>query len=512
MASSNKASGGRTLTIPDNSQETLRVLDVRPSFSFGGSVGDEVITCPTLRSKLQARESPFLRGNYHGGGFTSDNDRVLLQSVYFADRHSAGNRSQDRLEALSVQMKKASFKNAAIDDATSDLLLSVPKYAIRAGARKRIYFDPKETRMAIVTAGAICPGQNDIIRAIVTKAFDYGVPEGHILGIRNGFRGFTNRTRRPMVLTHSMVKDCHLEGGTLLGTSNDPADIREIIKRLDLWKIDQLFVIGGTGGNAAAYAIQRECERCNVPTAVVGVPKSIDNDMLLFDKCFGFDTAVEGAQAALMAAKVEAASGYRGIGIVKLMGRRSGFIAVQASLASGVVDAVLIPEVPFRLEGEKGLLAYVEKIMARDGHAVICVAEAAAQDLMHGEGPRRLDAAGNPVLSDVGPWLKAKFKAHFQDADIKYIDPSCLIRSIPASSQDRIYCRMLGHGAVHAAFAGYTGVTVGLINTHYCYIPIPMVIQAPRTVDPHGELWARLRSAIGQPSFVDDEDEEFCPE
>lgn len=334
------------------------------------------------------------------------------------------------------------------------------------------------------------------------------MPEENILGIRNGFQGFTDKTRRPMVLTADIVRDCHLEGGTILGTSSSPARIQEIVKRLDLWKVDMLFVIGGTGGNSAAYAIQKECGRCKVPTSIICVPKSIDNDMLLFDKCFGFDTAVEAAQAALMAAKVEADSGYKGIGVVKLMGRRSGFLAVQAALASGVVDAVLIPEVAFELEGRHGLLEYIGKILATKGHAVVCVSEAAGQDLLRADGaPQRLDAAGNPVLEDVGPWLKSRFKKHFKDADIKYIDPSLLVRSIPSSSQDRIYCRMLGHGAVHGAFAGYTGVTVGLINTHYAYIPIPMVIQAPRTVDPNGELWARLRSAIGQPSFIAGDDD-----
>lgn len=210
-------------------------------------------------------------------------------------------------------------------------LLTVPKYAIRAGARRTIYFNPVDTHMAIVTVGAICPGINDIIRAMVTKALDYGVPASQILGIRNGFRGFTDRARRPIPLTREMVRECHLEGGTILGTSGDLADIREIVKRLDLWKIDMLFVIGGPGGNSAAHEIQRACEANRVPTVVIAVPKSIDNDLLLFDKCFGFDTAVEAAQDALMAAKVEAASGYKGIGIVKLMGRRSGFIAVQVT-------------------------------------------------------------------------------------------------------------------------------------------------------------------------------------
>ena len=218
-----------------------------------------------------------------------------------------------------------------------------------------------------------------------------------------------------------------------------------------------------------------------------------------------------------MAAKVEATSGYRGIGLVKLMGRRSGFIAVQASLASGLVDICLIPEVPFRLDT---MLAYIETILERKGHAVVCVAEGAAQDLMRESGSGK---AGEKVtlcgfssggddgdaecddseLVDVGYWLKTVIKDSLHDVDVKYIDPSYLVRSVPTASNDRIYCRMLANGAVHAAFAGYTGVTVGLINTHFVYLPIPVVIQAPRKVDVHGELWNRLRSSIGQPNLND---------
>jgi len=340
-----------------------------------------------------------------------------------------------------------------------------------------------------------------VVRGIVLKLLDYGVPEKNIMGIRYGFKGFYDKVHRPITLTRQLVEDIQLEGGTMLGTSRERANIREIVKRLDLWKVDMLFVIGGPGSHQGAMAIVDECDRCGVPCSTIAVPKSIDNDILLIDKTFGFDTAVEEAQKALMAAKVEAASGYRGVGLVKLMGRRSGFITVQASLASGLVDVCLIPEVPFRL---KSVMAYLDKVLERRGHAVVCVAEGAAQDLMSELPMPEHDPVtdgDDAALKDVGSWLRSQIKHYLTDVDVKYIDPSYLIRSVPTSSNDRVYCRMLANGAVHAAFAGYTGITVGLVNTHFVYLPIPVVIQALRKVDAQGELWNRLRSTIGQPNF-----------
>ena len=308
------------------------------------------------------------------------------------------------------------------------------------------------------------------------------------------------------MLTKRSVDGIQLQGGTILGTSRGGANIKEIVKRIDMWGVDMLFVVGGNGGNAGANAIQQKCAECDVVCSVIGVPKSIDNDILLIDKCFGFDTAVEEAQRALLAAKVESSSARNGIGLVKLMGRQSGFIAMQASMASGVVDVVLIPEVPFKLEGPTGLLAYLERVLETKGHAVVCVAEGAGQDILDDHSNGATDASGNPILQDIGLFMRDRLKAHFKGvpggADVKYIDPSYIIRSIPTTSNDRIYCKVLAHNAVHAAFAGYTGVTTGLVNTHYVYLPIPVIIAAPRRVDPRGKGWNRLRASIGQPNFV----------
>jgi 6-phosphofructokinase 1 len=423
------------------------------------------LACPDIREKLSPTRSPFSTHNNLGGGFVSDEERIVVSVV-------RGNSSAEEEPAL----------------------------ALRAGARETIYFDPKRVTAAIVTCGGLCPGLNDVVHGIVNKLFDYGVREGNVLGIRYGFRGFYSKTDKPMSLTRQSVDGIQLRGGTILGTSRGGADLRRIVQKIDMWGVNMVFVVGGNGGNAGAAALQRELRLNDVDCVVIGVPKSIDNDINIIDKTFGFDTAVEEAQRALLAAKVEASSAYRGIGIVKLMGRQSGFIAMQASMASGSVDVCLIPEVRFELDGDRGVVSYVSRVLENKGHAVVCVAEGAGQDVLS-DGPNGVDASGNPKLEDVGPWLKAELKKAFPDSDVKYIDPSYLVRSTPANAGDRIYCKVLAHNAVHAAFSGYAATTVGLVNSHHVYLPMSAVVRSPRTVDPRGKSWNRLRASIGQPDF-----------
>ncbi|KIZ01731.1 hypothetical protein MNEG_6227 [Monoraphidium neglectum] len=328
---------------------------------------DDVLECPDLRHVLAARPSPFVPHNNFGGGFVSDADRVALTSMRFASGMSAGAAAQMQL-AAETETAAAGSRGAVnwMEASLEQLSTPLPPWSIRAGARDTIYHDPKHTTAAIVTCGGLCPGLNDVVAGLVNKLTDYGVPEGNILGIRYGFRGFYDKTHKPIVLTKKSVDGIQLQGGTILGTSRGGANIKEIVKRIDMWGVDMLFVVGGNGGNAGASAIQQKCAESDVACNVIGIPKSIDNDILLIDKCFGFDTAVEEAQRALLAAKVEASSARNGIGLVKLMGRQSGFIAVQASMASGVVDAVLIPEVQFKLDGPTGLMAYLEQVRCRD--------------------------------------------------------------------------------------------------------------------------------------------------
>lgn len=444
---------------------------------------EDILQVKTLRNKLHGRDSPFTETNNFGCGFVGDGDLCLLNTMVFEGPHSSGSSCQ-----------------GGIYNSEDETCVPLPPYAIRSGPRRQIYFEPKEVTAAIVTCGGLCPGLNDVIQNIVYTLADYGVPSDQVLGIKYGLRGFYNRNTKPVHLTRETVDGIQLRGGTILGTSRGGASMEEIVKRLKLWGVNHLYVIGGNGGNAAANAIDQECHKQEHDCCVVGVPKSIDNDILLIDKCFGFETSVERAQMALMAAKVEARSTRRGIGLVKLMGRSSGFITMQASMASGVVDVCLIPEVAFKLEK---LIDFVTKKVNTKGHCVVCVAEGAGQDLVSQEAEKmgKTDASGNPILKDIGLWLRGIFREQI-DCDLKYIDPSYMIRASPTMTTDRIYCKVLGQGAVHGAFAGYTGFTIGLVNTHYVLLPIGVIIQAPRVVDPLGRSYNRLVTAINQPALI----------
>lgn len=444
---------------------------------------DDVLQLKTIRDRLEKRDSPFVATNNSGGGFVGDRDLCLLNTMVFEGPDSSGSSCQGGLY-----------------NTEEEVCVPLPPYAIRSGPRRSIYFEPKNVTAAIVTCGGLCPGLNDVIQNIVYTLADYGVPTDQIFGIKYGLRGFYNRNTKPVHLTPDIVDGIQLRGGTILGTSRGGASMEEIVKRLKLWGVNQLYVIGGNGGNAAANAIDKECGVQDHACCVVGVPKSIDNDILLIDKCFGFETSVERAQMALMAAKVEARSTRRGIGLVKLMGRSSGFITMQASMASGVVDVCLIPEVPFKMEK---LVDYVRKIVDTKGHCVVCVAEGAGQDMVLQEAEKqgKTDASGNPILKDIGLFLRAAFRKQI-DCDLKYIDPSYMIRASPTITTDRIYCKVLGQGAVHGVFAGYTGFTIGLVNTHYVLLPIGVIIQAPRVVDPLGRSYNRLITAISQPALL----------
>jgi len=306
-----------------------------------------------------------------------------------------------------------------ITDPVTGSCITMPPYALRSGPRRTIYHDPSQVTAALVTCGGLCPGLNDVVQNIVCTLIDYGVPEDQIFGIRYGLRGFLDRHAKPIQLGRTQVDGIQLKGGTVLGTSRGNAKIKDIVERLRLWGITMLFVVGGNGGNAAAHAIARECIQQGVLCNVVGVPKSIDNDIQIIDRCFGFDTSVEEAQRSLICARVEARSAA-GISIVKLMGRQSGFIAMNASMASGVVDVCLIPEVPFTMEK---LLQHVRSKLQSKDYCVVCVAEGAGQDILQG-GSAGTDASGNPILQDVGLYLRDTFRKEFKGVDVKYIDPS----------------------------------------------------------------------------------------
>lgn len=410
-------------------------------------------------------------------GYINNNDRVLLKVIRFSSPTSAGAECID-------------------PDCTW-----VEQWIHRAGPREKIYFKPEDVKAAIITCGGLCPGLNDVIRQIVITLEIYGVKK--IVGIPFGYRGFGNELAE-IPLSRKVVQNVHLSGGSLLGVSRGGPNISQIVDSMQKRGINMLFVLGGNGTHAGADAIHNECRKRGLKVAVVGVPKTIDNDILLMDKTFGFDTAVEEAQRAINSAYIEAHSAYRGVGVVKLMGRSSGFIAMQAALASGQIDICLIPEVPFELHGPHGVLKHLKYLLETKGSAVICVAEGAGQNFL--EKTNAKDASGNTVLGDIGVHIQQEIKKYFKElgdpADVKYIDPTYMIRACRANASDGILCTVLGQNAVHGAFAGYSGITVGICNTHYVYLPIPEVISYPRTVDPNSRMWHRCLTATGQPDFI----------
>lgn len=379
-----------------------------------------------------------------------------------------------------------------------------------AGPRAKLYFDPPKTKAAIVTCGGLCPGINDVIRSLVMQLYHrYGTR--NIMGIRYGFQGLIPRFGHDVLeLTPDVVDDIHTEGGSILSSSRGIQDVGEIVDVLKRMNVDIFFCIGGDGTMRAAQAITEEISRRTLNISVIGIPKTIDNDLNLIDKTFGFDTAISEAVHAIQCAHVEAKGAPMGIGLVKIMGRQSGHIAVHAALAQNDVNFVLIPEVPFDLEGEKGFLKALENRLRRRRHCVILVAEGACQDHLQPSAGEKLerDASGNLKLKDVGAFLKGAIENHCRnaglDVNLKYIDPSYMIRSVRANAIDSIYCGALGQYAVHAGMAGKTGMLVGLFHGAYVHLPLTTVASG-KTVDPRGDIWMRVIEATGQPLSLNNE-------
>ncbi|XP_021847734.1 ATP-dependent 6-phosphofructokinase 6 [Spinacia oleracea] len=373
----------------------------------------------------------------------------------------------------------------------------------RAGPRQKVYFNSGEVHACIVTCGGLCPGLNTVIREIVCGLYHmYGVSK--VIGIDGGYKGFYAKNTIP--LTPKFVNDIHKRGGTVIGTSRGGHDTKKIVDSIQDRGINQVYIIGGDGTQKGAAVIYEEMRRRGLKVAVAGIPKTIDNDISVIDRSFGFDTAVEEAQRAINAAHVEADSMENGIGLVKLMGRYSGFIAMYATLASRDVDCCLIPESPFYLEGKGGLFEYIEKRLKENGHMVIVIAEGAGQELLS-ESRNEKDASGNKLLKDVGLWMSHKIKEHFMQnkmiINLKYIDPTYMIRAIPSNASDNVYCTLLAQSAVHGAMAGFTGFTVGLVNGRHTYIPFDRITEQQNQVIITDRMWARLLSSTNQPSFLE---------
>ncbi len=372
----------------------------------------------------------------------------------------------------------------------------------KAGPREMIYFDPARTKAAIVTCGGLCPGLNNVIRSLFLELYyHYGIRD--ILGIRYGYMGLDPANdNEPYKLTPEFVEDIHKDGGTVLGSSRGPVDLAVAVNFLRRRQVNLLFCIGGDGTQTGAVALAAEAERQGYELGVVGIPKTIDNDIMYVRRTFGYFTAIDKAREVIRCAHTEAKGAPNGIAVVKLMGRDAGFIAAGATVASQDVNFTLVPETPFALDGEGGLLKCIEKRMLARGHAVIVVAEGAGQDLIPSDR-RRYDPSGNPVHEDIGPFVTAKIKEYFKGrqfpVSVKYIDPSYIIRSIPANCEDSVLCDQLARNAAHAGMAGKTAMLVGYWYDVFIHVPTALAVGTKKTMDPESELWRGVLAATGQP-------------
>ena len=419
------------------------------------------------RMEVQRLGACRIASNISGVHFVEDGDQVVLQS------------------------------NPALLRRELELTGAVPAFE-KAGPRSKIYFDPSKLKCGIVTCGGLCPGLNDVIRAVVLSLYhNYGVR--NVFGFPYGYEGLTYRYgHTPIELDPGAVSRIHEYGGTILGSSRGNQDIGEMVDTLDRMNIGLLFAIGGDGTLRGGQAIAEEIQKRGLKIGVIGIPKTIDNDISFVERSFGFETAVSHAVKAIDAAHTEAKGARNGIGLVKLMGRESGFIAVFASLARSDVNFCLIPEVPF------GLDKLVELVRARlqtRGHAVIVVAEGAGQEILGATGER--DASGNLKFKDIGTFLRDRIVAHFKstgmEATLKYIDPSYTIRGVPANAYDSAFCLLLGQNAVHAGMAGRTNMVVGFWMSTFTHVPIPLAVSQRKKVDPDGWVWGSVLTSTGQP-------------
>ena len=372
----------------------------------------------------------------------------------------------------------------------------------KAGPHKHLYFDPAKTKVAIVTCGGLCPGLNNVIRSIVNQ-LHYRYSVDRIIGIQYGYEGFISKYNHPVIdLTPQSVDNIHLFGGTILGSSRGSQDVGQIVDTLIALNVNILFCIGGDGTLHGAHAIHEEISRRNLKISVAGIPKTIDNDINLIDKSFGFETAFTIANDIIRCAHNEAIGAYNGIAVLKLMGRDSGFIAAYAALSIQEVNFVLIPELTFDLHGPKGFLQVLRNRLENRHHALVVVAEGTGQYFFEGNTMEK-DASGNIKNKDIGVYLKDKISEEFGSKNfpftLKYIDPSYIIRSAPANANDSKFCGLLAQNAVHAAMAGKTDFVIGHWNNLFTLLPIPITVSKRKTIDVNGELWWNVLETTGQP-------------
>jgi len=421
-------------------------------------------------------------------GAAKINSPVKGQS--FVDENSRASLATELAQIESLKHKKEGFPSLEI-----------------AGPRKKIFYDPAQTKVAIVTCGGLCPGLNNVIKGLVeVLTYDYGVKV--IFGIPYGYRGLNPHYGLTAIrLTPDSVDNIHEDGGTILGSSRGDQDTKIMVDTLSMQlNVNVLFCIGGDGTLRGAQDIIKEISKRKDRISVVCIPKTIDNDLNLIDRTFGFETCVQSAMEIIKSAHVEANGISDGLGLVKVMGRDSGFIAAHASLASSVTNFCIIPEIPLVLDGPNGLFRALERRYRKKNHTVMVVAEGAGQNLFKSTASK--DASGNVLKHDIGHLLVDKIYAYFKknskEINIKYIDPSYIIRSIPANSSDAIFCFQLAENAVHAAMAGKTDIVIGSFKGAFVLVPLDYVVSERKKIDTESALWHAVLGSTRQNDYFYD--------
>jgi 6-phosphofructokinase 1 len=408
---------------------------------------------------------------------------------------------QTRTFESPVKMGKAEIELVMYDprpqeDLKSEFPVSLNKLLLQlANTRKDLHFNPSEVTVGIVTCGGLCPGLNDVVRSLTLCSIgSFQVKK--VIGFRFGFWGLSSAGRGTAIeLTHQTVAQINRQGGTILGSSRGPQKPSEMVDTLEQMGVNILFTVGGDGTQKGASSVYAEVKKRGLDISVFGIPKTIDNDLSFSHRTFGFETAVEQAVVAIRAAYSEASSHRFGIGIVKLMGRHSGFIAAHASVASGASHLCLIPEQPVSIEV---ILSLLKARFETSSYCVITVAEGFGQDWAVGSDKR--DASGNKVLIDIGVILKDKIdkfmksqKELYPEYTIKYIDPSYMIRACAPNSSDAGFCTNLSTFAVHEAMAGHTNCIIAQRYSNFILVPIRAATSIQRRVDTTGNLWRQVR-------------------
>jgi 6-phosphofructokinase 1 len=381
---------------------------------------------------------------------------------------------------------------------------SVPVSFEKAGPREKLYFNLSKVKAGIVTCGGLCPGLNNVIRSLVMELW-YRYKIKDIFGFRYGYEGLIpSYSHEPILLRPDMVNPIYLQGGSILGSSRGGQDVPEMVKYIKALGVNVLFCIGGDGTLRGARDISEEAEKIKYKLSIAAIPKTIDNDVNFIERSFGFETAVSKASSIIRDAHNEAYGAYNGIALIKLMGRDSGFIAAHTTLTNQGVNFVLVPEAPLKLDGDDGFLNRLKKRLERRHHAVIVVSEGAGQDLFK-DLPVEKDASGNIKKHDIGIYLKERISGYFDEIkfphNIRYIDPSYIIRSAPANANDSKLCSQLAQNAVHGALAGKTNFVVGLWNSQLVYLPIDLAVKERKKINLEGDLWWNVLEVTGQPNW-----------